>query len=100
MAKVSFHFEHERARAAAGIVRPPGEKLLGERVHAARGLAGADGPDHEDAGVESLLGDDEPRGPVALSRHGRMVRLADHQRRRVVVRRRWPRGQPAAPAGT
>ncbi len=95
MAEVSLDFEHERARALAGIVRPPGEKLLGERVHAGRGLAGADGPGDEQAGVEPLFGDDEPRGPLALARHGRMVRLADHQRGRVVVRRGGPLGQLA-----
>ena len=95
MAEVSFDFEDERARAAAGIVRPPVKQLARKRVHAGGGLAGPDGPDDEHAGVEPLFGDDEPRGPLALARHGGMVRLADHQRGRFVVRRRGPLGQLA-----
>ena len=93
--EVALHFEHECARAPAGIIGAPGEDLAGERVHAAAGLAGTDGTHDERAGVESLLGDHEPRRLLALARHGRMVQLADHKRRRFVLGRGGPRGQPA-----
>ena len=95
MAEVSFDFEHERARAAVGIVGPPVKQLAGERVHAGRGLAGADGPDDEHAGVESLLGNDEPRRPLARAGGGGMVQLPDDERWLVVLGRRGPLGQPA-----
>ena len=101
VAEISLDLEHERARAAAGIVRLPGEKLPGERVHAGGGLAGADGADDEDAGVESLLGDDEPGGAIALGRDRGVVQFADDERGRVVVCRGGPCREPApvAPAG-
>ncbi len=95
VAEVPLDFEHERARAAPGIVRLPGEELPGERVHAGGRLAGADRPDDEQAGVESLLGDHEPGRPVALGGHGRMVQFADHERRRIVLRRDGPGREPA-----
>ena len=97
VAEVSFDFEHQRARAAAGIVRLPGEQLAGEGVHARGRLAGADGADDEHAGVEPLLRDDEPGRLFALARHGRVVQLADHHGGRVVRRRVGPAGQPARP---
>ena len=62
VAEVSLDLQHERARAALCVVRLPGEQLARERVHAGGRLAGADGPDDEHAGIESLLGDDEPDG--------------------------------------
>ena len=80
-----------------GPVGLPREELLGERVHAGGGLAGADGADDEDAGVEPRLGNDEPGGPLALARDDGMVELADHERGRGIVRRGGPGGQ-AAPA--
>ena len=76
--------------------------VLGERVHAGGGLAGADGADDEDAGVEPCLGNDEPGGPLAFSRDDGMVELADHERGCVVLGRGGPSGQPApaaAPCG-
>ena len=33
----------------------PGEDLLGERIHAGRGVAGADGSNNEGSGVEARL---------------------------------------------
>ncbi len=99
MTEVALDLEHERARPAAGIVGLPGEELLGERVHAGGGLAGADGSDDEHAGVEPLLGDDEPGRPLALLRHGRVMELADHERGRAVGGRRRPRGEPAPAPG-
>ena len=51
-------------------------------------------PDDEQAGVEPLLGDHEPGGPLALRGHGRVVQFADDERGRVVVRR--TRAMPAA----
>ena len=95
MAEVALDFEHERASAAAGIVGLPGEKLLGERMHAGGGLARPDRPDDEHAGVESLLRDDEPGGPLALGGGRGVVQFADHDRRRVVAGRRGPRGELA-----
>ena len=97
MAEVALDLEQERARAAAGIVGPPGEELAGERIHAGGGLAGADGTHDEDAGVEPLLRDHEPRRPLALARHGRMVQFADHERGRLVPGRGGPGGE--LPAG-
>ena len=89
-----------RKARRAGPVGLPGEGLLGERVHAGGGLAGADGADDEDAGVEPHLGDDEPGGPLALARNGRMVQLADDERGRGIVRRGGPGGQPAPAAAS
>ena len=37
--------------------------------------------------VEPLLGDDEPGGPPALLRHGRMLQIPDHERGRIVLGR-------------
>ena len=59
---------------------------------------GPDRPDDEHAGVESLLRDDEPRGPLALGGGRGVVQFADHDRRRVVAGRRGPRGELAATA--
>ena len=54
------------------------------------------------AGVGPLLGNDEPGGPLALARNGRMMELADHERGCVVLGRGGPGGEPApaaAPCG-
>ena len=96
VAEVALDLEDQGAGPAVGTVGLPGEELLGERVHAGGGLAGADGAYDQHAGVEAGLGDHEPGGPLALAGHGRMVQLADHDRRRGVGRRRRPAGQPAA----
>ena len=98
VAEIPLDLEHQRARPAARIVGPPGEQLLGEGVHAGGGLAGADGTHDEDAGVEPLLGDDEPGGPLALARHGRMMQFADDERGRLVAGRGGPGGQLPASA--
>ena len=95
MAEVTFDFEHKRTRAVARIVGPPREQLLGERVHATGGLAGADGPDDEHAGVESLLGNDEPGRPLARARNGGMVQFPDDERWLVVLGRGGPLGKLA-----
>ena len=85
-AEVALDLEHQGTRPARGPVGLPGEELLGERIHAGRGLAGADGPDDEDAGVEPHLGNEEPGGSLALARNGGMVELADHDRRCRIAR--------------
>ncbi|MCY4647120.1 MAG: hypothetical protein OXE73_09610 [Gammaproteobacteria bacterium] len=101
VAEVALDFEHERARTAARIVRLPGEQLPGERVHAGGRLAGADGPDDEDAGIQSLLGDDEPGRPRALGGDRGVVQFADDERRRVVGGRVGPVGKlPARSASS
>ena len=97
VAKVALDLEHKGAGPAPGPVGLPREELLGERVHAGGGLAGADRADDEHAGVEPRLGNDEPGGPLALARDDGMVELADHERGRGIVRRGGPDGQ-AAPA--
>ena len=81
VAEVALDLEHKGAGPAPGPVGLPREELLGERVHAGRGLAGADGADDEHAGVEPRLGNDEPGGPLALARDDGMVQLADRRAR-------------------
>ena len=97
MTKVTLDLEHERARALSGIAGLPGEDLAGEGVHAAAGLTRTHGAHDERAGVESLLGDDEPGRLLALARNDRMVQLADHERRRFILGRDGPLGQPTEP---
>ena len=102
VAEVALDLEHKGTGPAPGPVGLPREELLGERVHAGGGLAGADGADDEHAGVEPRLGNDEPGGPLALARNDGMVELADHERGRVVLGRGGPGGEPApaaAPCG-
>ena len=82
------------------MVGLPGEELLGERIHARGGLAGADGAADQHARVEAGLGDDEPGGPLALAGRGRVVQLADHDRRRGVGRRHGPGGELAPARGS
>ena len=72
--------------------------MLGERIHAGRRLAGAHRADDQDAGVEPVLGDDEPGGPLGLAGNGRMVQLTDHDGRRRIAGRRGPRRQLALAA--
>ena len=98
VAEVALDLEHQGAGPAPGPVGLPREELLGERIHAGRGLAGADGADDEHARIQPRLGNDEPGGPLALARNDGMVELADHERGRGIVRRGGPGGQPAPAA--
>ena len=100
MAEVALDLEDERGGPALGPAGLPGEELLGERIHAGRGLAGADGTDDEDAGVEPRLGNDEPGGPLALRGDGGMVEFADHERGRLVLGRHGPSRQLAPAAAS
>ena len=59
-AEVAFHFEDESADAAFRVVRPKGENLLGEWVHAAGGFSRADGADDGDARKQAPLRNRQP----------------------------------------
>ena len=73
VAEVAFDFEHQAADPALWIVRLEGEDLLGEGIHAAAGLAGADGAEDGDAGEEPPPGIVSQRGFLNRYRFLRLV---------------------------
>ena len=97
MAEVALDFEDEAGRAACGVVGLPGEELVGERAHAGRRLAGADGPEDGDAGEEAAFGQGQPFRPGGLPSLDGMVELSHHERGGGVPRARGPGREDAAP---
>ena len=80
MAEVALHFEHQSADALAGDRRAPvGDQLLRVRVHAAAGLASADGAEDRYAGEESPFRDSQPVGLLGRYRLSRVVNFSEHQ---------------------
>ena len=76
-----------------GIRRPVPEQLVRERIHAAAGLAAADGADDGNAGEEAAVGNREPgRGGTRLALRGVMP-LADHEEEVPTFARVWIRRQ-------
>ena len=99
VAEVSLDFEDESGGPLLRVRGLPREQLLGEGAHAGGGLAGPDGAEDGDPGIQAPLGEREPGGPPDLARLGGMVDFPDHERGRIVVRRRGPARQgPAAKA--
>ena len=78
MAEVPLDFQHQGRRPQARFVGLPAEQLLGERMHAGRGLPGPDGPEYGDAGVQAPLRDGEPGGVGDLPDGDRMMEFPDH----------------------
>ena len=79
VAEVAFHFEHESADALVGVVSPVGDQLLGVWIHAAAGLARADGSEDRNACEESPLGNGQPIGMLGGHRFPGVVHLSEHQ---------------------
>ena len=79
-AEVALHFQDEAADFVLGIPRPPGEELLDVRIHAARGLPGADGAENHHPGVQAAARDREPRRLRDAHRFGRMMLLAEDEK--------------------
>ena len=81
MAKISLDFEHQGRRPALGIGGLPGQDLLGQRVHANRGLAGLHGAENCHSGIEPSLRDDEPGRVADFDGFDRVVNLPDNAAR-------------------
>ena len=81
MAEVALDFQDQAGRAALGIARLPGQDLLGERVHASRGLAGTDGSENGQSGIEAPLRDNEPGRVRDFDGLYRVVNLPDNDAR-------------------
>ena len=97
MAEVALDFEDETGGPLLRVRGLPREELLREGAHAGGGLAGPDGAEDGDPGIEAPFGDREPGGAGDLARLGGMVEFPDHESRRVVVRGRGPARQGPAP---
>ena len=99
MAEVALDFEDEGGGPLLRVRGLPREELLGEGAHAGGGLAGPDGAEDGDPGIQAPLGEREPGGAGDLARLGGMVDFPDHESGRVVVRGGGPGRQgPAAEA--
>ena len=98
VAEVALDLQHQPGGPQLGIARPPGQDLLGQRTHAAGGLAAADGPGHEHAGIQALGRQREPCRPRRRPRLDGVVLLAEH-RQRLALARLGPPRQPAAAGG-
>ena len=82
------------ASPALGIGGLPGQNLLGERVHAGRGLAGPDSAENGHSGIEAPLRDNEPGRVADFDGFDRVVNLPDNDARPgVFVGRKGPGGQ-------
>ena len=68
----------EVGQPGAGIASLPGQDLLGQRVHASRGLAGPHGAENGHSGVESPLRDNEPGMVADFDGFDRVVNLSDN----------------------
>ena len=77
-AEVAFHFEDESAGPPFPIGRAMGKDLFGKRVHAAAGLAGADGAEYGDAGEQATVGDREPVRVLHGSQPGCVMDFANY----------------------
>ena len=94
MAEIAFDFQDQASRPALGIDRLPGQNLLGERVHAGRGLAGPHSSENGNSGIEAPLRDNEPGGVGDFDGFDRVVNLPDNDARPgVFVGRQGPGGQ-------
>ena len=99
LAQVPLDFEDESGGPLLRVRGLPREQLLGEGAHADGGLAGPDGAEDGDPGIQAPLGEREPGWPPDFPRLGGVVDFPDHQRGRVVVRCCRPGRQgPAAGA--
>ena len=91
MAEVALDFQDQAGRPALGIACLPGQDLLGERVHASRGLAGTDGSENGHSGIEAPLRDNEPGWVADFDGLYRVVNLPDNDARPgVFVGRKGP----------
>ena len=63
------------ARLRVGVCCPIAQQLVGERIHAATGLAAADGTDDDRARKQPAFRDDEPTGFLCGDRKARIVNL-------------------------
>jgi hypothetical protein len=79
--EIPLHFQDETTELARRAIRLPPQELVDVRIHAGRRLAGADGVQDHDAGVEAPLRDGEPLGTRGGSRSGLIVGLAQNKRR-------------------
>src|ERR1700730_16161015 len=77
--EVAFDFQHETSNPRLWVVGLIGDKLLGVGVHATAGLAGADGAENGNAGVETSLGDRQPIGILGRNGLSRIVDLPQYQ---------------------
>src|SRR5262249_52826856 len=91
----AFHLEHQARRFPFVVVCAIREELIYVRIHARRRLAGADGADDEDPGVQAAFRYDEPRWLYGTRGRGALMLLAEDQKKiltRVRLGVRWQAG--------
>src|SRR5216684_2408824 len=67
-AKVALNFKHQRTRFGVRVCCSIAQQLVGERVHAASRLSTTGGTNHDRAGKQPTLRDDEPSGIFCRNR--------------------------------
>src|SRR5258708_5355856 len=75
-AKVALNFKHQRTRFCIRICCPIAQQLVRERIHAASRLSATGGTNHDCAGKQSALWDDEPSGVLRGNWKTRVVNFA------------------------
>ena len=95
VAEIPLDLEDQGGGPPLRIPRLPAEQLPGKRVHASRGLPGADRPEDGDSGIEAPLRDDEPLRVRNLPGLNRVMRLPDDDGRFLIRVGDRPRGQLA-----
>ena len=95
MAEIVLDFQHQASRPALGIAGLPGQDLLGEGVHASRGLAGPYGAENGHSGIEAALRDNEPSRVARFDVFDRVIDLPDHDSGAGIPGLQGPLGQLA-----
>ncbi len=85
-AEVAFDFKDKSANAFIRIVGFVGEYLFGIGIHAAGGLARADGSKDGNSGEEAAFRNNEPAWIAARLRFLLLVNFAEHKKERLPAR--------------